>query len=167
VRRQYPSSGQAAATPASLEVRSLRRSTTDQSARQARRARRFARYQEVQTLHAQGLSKRRMAKRLCLSRATVIRYLRTTPFPERAGSWQPVSSTPMLPIGKSAGTPAATMARNSNGLQREQSAVQAALELPYNNGQVEGQITQLKLLKRQSYGRAKLDLLRQRMLHAA
>lgn len=55
----------------------------------------------------------------------------------------------------------------ANGLQREQSAVQAALELPYNNRQVEGQITQLKLLKRQSYGRAKLDLLRQRMLHAA
>ena len=32
---------------------------------------------------------------------------------------------------------------------------------------VDGQITQLILLKRQSYGRAKLDLLRQRMLHAA
>ena len=55
----------------------------------------------------------------------------------------------------------------ASGLQREQSAVQAALELPYSNGQVEGQITKLKLLKRQSYGRAKLDLLRQRMLHAA
>ena len=55
----------------------------------------------------------------------------------------------------------------ASGLQREQPAVQAALELPYSNGQVEGQITKLKLLKRQSYGRAKLDLLRQRMLHAA
>jgi transposase len=52
-------------------------------------------------------------------------------------------------------------------LQREQPAVQAALTLPYSNGQVECQITKLKLLKRQSYGRAKLDLLRQRMLHAA
>jgi transposase len=55
----------------------------------------------------------------------------------------------------------------ASGLQREQPAVQAALTLPYSNGQVEGQITKLKLLKRQSYGRAKLDLLRQRMLHAA
>jgi transposase len=55
----------------------------------------------------------------------------------------------------------------ANGLQREQPAVHAALTLPYSIGQVEGQITKLKLLKRQSYGRAKLDLLRQRMLHAA
>jgi transposase len=55
----------------------------------------------------------------------------------------------------------------ASGLQREQPAVQAALELPYSNGQVEGQSTQWKLLKRQSYGRAKRDLLRQRMLHAA
>ena len=55
----------------------------------------------------------------------------------------------------------------ASGLQREQSTVQAALDLPSTIGQVEGQITNLKLLKRQSYGRAKLDLLRQRMLYAA
>ena len=55
----------------------------------------------------------------------------------------------------------------ARGLPREHSAVQAALTLPYSHGQVEGQITKLTLLKRQSYGRAKLDLLRQRMLHAA
>jgi transposase len=33
----------------------------------------------------------------------------------------------------------------ANGLQRERSAVQNALILPYSNGQVEGQITKLKL----------------------
>jgi transposase len=55
----------------------------------------------------------------------------------------------------------------ASGLQREQPAVHAALTLPYSHGQVEGQITKLTLLKRQSYGRAKLDLLRQRMLHTA
>ena len=55
----------------------------------------------------------------------------------------------------------------AKGLQRARAAVQNALTLPYSNGQVEGQITKLKLLKRQSYGRAKLDLLRQRMLYAA
>ena len=55
----------------------------------------------------------------------------------------------------------------ASGLPLEQSAVQAALNLPYSNGQVEGQMTTLIRLKRQSYGRAKLDLLRQRMLHAA
>ena len=46
-------------------------------------------------------------------------------------------------------------------------AVRAALALPYSNGPTEGQITRLKLLKRQMYGRAKLDLLRQRVRYAA
>jgi len=52
-------------------------------------------------------------------------------------------------------------------LERELSAVQAALTEPWSTGQVEGQITRLKLLKRQMYGRANLDLLRLRMVHAA
>jgi transposase len=56
--------------------------------------------------------------------------------------------------------------RFASGLQQD-AAVRAALELPYSNGQTEGQVTRLKLLKRQMYGRAKLDLLRQRVLHAA
>jgi transposase len=45
--------------------------------------------------------------------------------------------------------------------------VRAALELPWSNGQVEGQINRLKLLKRQMYGRAGLDLLERRALPAA
>lgn len=53
------------------------------------------------------------------------------------------------------------------GIRRDEAAVRAALELPWSQGQVEGQITKLKLLKRQMYGRAKLDLLQQRLLHAA
>jgi transposase len=53
------------------------------------------------------------------------------------------------------------------GLEKELSAFQAALTEPWSTGQVEGQITRLKLLKRQMYGRANLDLLRLRMLHGA
>ena len=56
--------------------------------------------------------------------------------------------------------------RFATGLQQD-AAVRAAFELPYSNGQTEGQVTRLKLLKRQMYGRAKFDLLRQRVLHAA
>jgi transposase len=56
--------------------------------------------------------------------------------------------------------------RFATGLQQD-AAVRAACELPYSNGQTEGQVNRLKLLKRQMYGRAKLDLLRQRVLHAA
>jgi len=45
-------------------------------------------------------------------------------------------------------------------------AVQAALSTPWSNAQCEGHITRLKLLKRQMYGRASLDLLHRRMLLA-
>lgn len=286
----------------SSHARSLRRSTTDQRARQDRRARRLARYQEGQALHAQGLSKRRMARQLRMSRTTVIRSLRTTAFPERAQSrrrslldpsvaslhkrWEAgchngvqlwreirtrgfpgprcmVSNWVVLCRELRRGRPSASGRRSAwpkepavrrlplsaegegyrlpaprqlvwgllrpeetltpsehqllqdlrrdkdletaytltqrfrqmihereaatlepwlvdcqasgrpelvhfaSALPREQSAVQAALELPYSHGQVEGQITTLKLRKRQSYGRATLDLLRQRLLHAA
>jgi transposase len=50
-------------------------------------------------------------------------------------------------------------------LQQDHAAVSAALSLPWSNGQTEGQITRLKLLKRQMYGRANLDLLKRRFLH--
>jgi transposase len=40
-----------------------------------------------------------------------------------------------------------------------------AFAFPWSSGQVEGQINRLKFLKRQMNGRAKLDLLRVRVLH--
>jgi transposase len=40
------------------------------------------------------------------------------------------------------------VANFARGLQKEFSALQAALTLPYSNGPVEGQITKLKLIKR-------------------
>ncbi len=46
-------------------------------------------------------------------------------------------------------------------------AVLAALTEPWSNGQTEGQINRLKLLKRQMYGRAHLDLLRARVIGMA
>lgn len=39
--------------------------------------------------------------------------------------------------------------------------------LSWSTGQVEGQINRLKVLKRQMYGRAKLDLLEKRFVNAA
>jgi len=53
------------------------------------------------------------------------------------------------------------------GLRRDRAAVDAALSSPWSNGQTEGQINRLKVLKRQMYGRAKLDLLEKRFLYAA
>ena len=38
--------------------------------------------------------------------------------------------------------------------------------LPWSNGPTEGFVNKLKMLKRQMFGRAKIDLLRQRLLLA-
>jgi transposase len=55
----------------------------------------------------------------------------------------------------------------ANGLTDDLRAVRAALENEWSQGQVEGQMHRLKLIKRQMYGRGKLDLLRARVLSAA
>jgi transposase len=50
-------------------------------------------------------------------------------------------------------------------LQKDKQAVQAGLSLTWSNGVVEGHVNRLKYLKRTMYGRAKFDLLRQRVLY--
>ena len=50
------------------------------------------------------------------------------------------------------------------GLRQDYDAVKAALIYDWSNGQVEGQVNRLKTIKRQMYGRANFDLLRQRVL---
>ena len=49
----------------------------------------------------------------------------------------------------------------------DEAAARVAIVKSWSNGQTEGQLTKLKLVKRQIYGRAGLDFLRQRVLHAA
>jgi transposase len=46
-------------------------------------------------------------------------------------------------------------------------AVKAGVTLPWSQRPIEGQINRLKMLKRQMFGRARLDLLAQRFLLAA
>ena len=55
----------------------------------------------------------------------------------------------------------------AESLTTDEAAVRAAATLPWSTGPVEGQINRLKTLKRQMYGRAKLDLLGRRFLLAA
>jgi transposase len=50
------------------------------------------------------------------------------------------------------------------GLRRDQDAVVAGLTLRWSSGPVEGHVNRLKMLKRQMFGRANLDLLRRRVL---
>ena len=55
----------------------------------------------------------------------------------------------------------------ARGIRQDEGAVRAAISAPWSNGQVEGHVNRLKMLKRQMFGRAKFDLLRRRVLGAA
>ena len=52
----------------------------------------------------------------------------------------------------------------ANGIDRDREAVIAGLTLPYSSGVVEGHINRIKMIKRQMFGRAGFQLLRQRVL---
>jgi transposase len=58
----------------------------------------------------------------------------------------------------------APIIRFARVLHRDIGAVRNAIELPWSNGQAEGQINRLKTIKRAMYGRAGPELLRARML---
>ncbi|MGI8914257.1 MAG: transposase, partial [Chloroflexota bacterium] len=51
----------------------------------------------------------------------------------------------------------------ANGMLADRSAIEAAITELWSNGIVEGHVHKVKLIKRQGYGRAKLDLLRRRV----
>ena len=53
-----------------------------------------------------------------------------------------------------------------NGIRRDYAAVRAACSSEWSNGITEGHVNRLKFLKRQMFGRAHLDLLRVKVLHA-
>jgi len=61
----------------------------------------------------------------------------------------------------------AELHRFAHSLCKDKDAVIAGLTLSYSNGPVEAQVQKLKLVKRSMFGRAKLPLLRQRLLNAA
>jgi len=55
----------------------------------------------------------------------------------------------------------------ARGLRKDQAAVSAALSEPWSNGQTEGQINRLKMLKRQMHGRAGIAILKARIIAPA
>ncbi len=60
----------------------------------------------------------------------------------------------------------AELVRFANSIYRDYVAVYAACSRPESNGITEGHVNRLKFLKRQMFGRAHLDLLRIKVLHA-
>lgn len=55
----------------------------------------------------------------------------------------------------------------ANGLERDLAAVTAGLTLPWSSGTVEGHVNRIKMIKRQTYGRAGFGLLMKRVLLAS
>ena len=58
------------------------------------------------------------------------------------------------------------LASFASGIANDEDAVRAAITEPWSNGQTEGQVNRLKMVKRQMYGRAKIDLLEARLIGA-
>ena len=88
---------------------------------------------------------------------TTLRALLTQRCSERLDSW-------LEPCEQSGTSALVGFAR---GLRRDEPAVRAALRSDWSQGQMEGQVNRRNLLKRQLDGRAKFDLLRQRVLFRA
>jgi transposase len=74
--------------------------------------------------------------------------------PERLDGWLARATTSAV----------SALQRFAQGLRDDYAAVKAAITVPWSNGPVEGHINRLKLLKRQMFGRAHLDLLGHRFL---
>jgi transposase len=77
--------------------------------------------------------------------------------PTQLESWLARAATSALPPFR----------RFARGLRDDYAAVQAGVTLPWSQGPIEGHINRLKMLKRQMFGRAHVDLLAQRFLLAA
>jgi transposase len=61
---------------------------------------------------------------------------------------------------------ACLVASFASGVAKDEAAVRAAITSPWSNGQTEGQITRLKLVRRQMYVRGNIDLLQARLIGA-
>jgi transposase len=70
-------------------------------------------------------------------------------------------------LARAAERPHVPLQRFAKGLRDDYDAVKAGVTLPWRHGPVEGQMNRLKMLQRQMFGRATLDLLQQRCLLAA
>ena len=68
-------------------------------------------------------------------------------------------------IGEAGTSGLAPFQTTARSFLHDYAAIRADLITPWSTGQCEGQICRLELIKRLGYGRAKTDLLRQRVLH--
>lgn len=83
-------------------------------------------------------------------------------FADLVRSRQPAALEPWLE--RAAASPLDAFRRFAKRLREDCDSIKAGVTLPWSNGPVEGHVNRLKMVKRQMFGRAKLDLLRQRFL---
>jgi transposase len=107
--------------------------------------------QQLIQLHAQSAE---VAEAIDLAQdfATLVRQRQ----PERLDPWLTRATTSTL----------AAFQRFASGLREDYAAVKAGVTLPWSTSPVEGHINRLKMVKRQMFGRAHLDLLSRRFLRA-
>jgi len=74
--------------------------------------------------------------------------------PERLDGW----------LARATSSAVEALRRFAQGLRDDYAAVKAGVTVPWSNGPVEGHINRLKMLKRQMFGRAHLDLLSRRFV---
>lgn len=146
--------------------------------RRARLAHRQSRQEIFEMLHAlrqEGLSYSEIARRTGYERRSVAKWLKFKAPPAFAemrrlamrfnGILRSKRSETLDPwIDDAIDSELIPIMRFARVLRRDIDAVNNAIELPWSNGQAEGQINRLKTLKRAMYGRAGPELLRARML---
>ena len=107
--------------------------------------------QQLIQLHAQSAE---VAEAIDLAQdfATLVRQRQ----PERLDPW----------LTRATASTLAAFQRFASGLREDYAAVKAGVTLPWSTSPVEGHINRLKMVKRQMFGRAHLDLLAHRFLRA-
>jgi hypothetical protein len=92
--------------------------------------------------------------------ATMVRQRQSCP--EAGAPWAQLDSW----LARTEQSKIAALVSFAKGIRRDYAAVKAGLTLVYSNGATEGHVNRLKMLKRQMFGRAKLDLLKTRLMAA-
>ena len=108
--------------------------------------------QQLIQLHAQSAA---VAEAIDLAQdfATLVRQRQ----PERLDPW----------LTRATASTLEAFQRFARGLREDYAAVKSGVTLPWSTSPVEGHINRLKMVKRQMFGRARLDLLRRRFLRAS
>lgn len=104
-------------------------------------------------------------RQLCAAHADITVAIRLAQeFSALVRERQPDQLDPWLARTEQSGI--ASLVSFAKGIRRDYAAVKAGITLEFSNGPTEGHINRLKMVKREMFGRAKLDLLKMRLIAA-